>query len=90
MIMPSWTNWNNPFPVELSAANRATQIAFENGLVVYPSSGFAGVLGGDAIIIAPPFNIPEQATKQLIDKVDGILGTLSNSIFQNRRKPYAA
>lgn len=84
------TNWNNPFPAELSAAKRATQIAFENGLVIYPSSGFAGVLGGDAIIIAPPFKIPEQATRQLIDKVDGTLGTLSNSIFQNRRKPYAA
>ena len=83
------TNWNNPFPSELNAAARAVRIAFEHGLVIYPSSGFAGMLGGDAIIIAPPFNIPEQVTEQLVSKLDHTIEALSNTILSTKEKTYA-
>ena len=63
------TNWNNPFPTKFNIAATATKIAFENGLLIYPSAGFAGLLGGDAIIIAPPLNISEKETSMLIDKL---------------------
>lgn len=84
------TNWNNPFPPAFKTAARATQTAFDRGLVIYPAAGFAGGLGGDAIIVAPPFNIPELATEQLVNRVDQTLAELSDSIFQQRRNTHAA
>lgn len=46
-----------PFRPEVRAAEIVVGTAFQEGLIVYPSSGFAGALGGDAIMIAPPLNI---------------------------------
>jgi len=84
------TNWNNPFPANFKISSTATKIAFNNGLAIYPASGFAGVQGGDAVIIAPPLNISESATERLIIKFDQTLTELTKSIFSQRSKSHAA
>lgn len=45
-----------PFDPPLRAADRAVQRAFDLGLLIYPSAGFADGTAGDAVIFAPPLN----------------------------------
>ncbi len=48
-----------PFAPALHAARKVLSAAMERGLILYPAAGMAGVGGGDAIMIAPPFVIGE-------------------------------
>ncbi len=71
----------DPFPAQLMAAERLVANAFELGLIIYPSSGFADKLGGDAVIIAPPLNISE-------DVLDAIVHRLGAALTQTGRELY--
>jgi len=46
-----------PFAPSLQVARKLMRAAVELGLAVYPAAGMAGDLGGDAIMVAPPFVI---------------------------------
>lgn len=64
-----------PFPASLKAAEYVTELAFRNGLIVYPASGFIAGSSGDAIIIAPPFTISEE-------EIDALCRRLSTTLKQ--------
>ncbi|WP_338776582.1 aspartate aminotransferase family protein [Metabacillus sp. FJAT-52054] len=57
-----------PFPKHLKAGAKLVELAFRNGLILYPAS--AGVDGGDgdAVIIAPPLTITIQETAELLKR----------------------
>lgn len=88
LVDPS--NLNRPFPPQLNVSLLAVQSAFDLGLMVYPAAGFADVLGGDAIIVAPPFNIPEAAIEELLETLDQTLTNLHTSLFQKGIMNHAA
>ncbi len=51
-----------PFPREVRFTERLFEALYERGVLVYKCVGVAGVTG-DAIMIGPPFNIPEKDLK---------------------------
>ena len=51
-----------PFPREVRFTERLFEALYERGILVYKCVGVAGVTG-DAIMIGPPFNIPEEDLK---------------------------
>ncbi len=48
-----------PFPPAARFARRVADVAFEKGLIVYPTAGCADGVSGDLVLIAPPFIITE-------------------------------
>lgn len=58
---------NTPFEKEVNLTKRIVKACFDNGLIVYPSSGFIDGTLGDAILISPPFIIEENEIKELAD-----------------------
>jgi adenosylmethionine-8-amino-7-oxononanoate aminotransferase len=58
-----------PFPRSDKKAEAVTAGAFENGLVVYPSTGCADGGNGDLVMLAPPF----VTTEAQIDEMTSIL-----------------
>jgi adenosylmethionine-8-amino-7-oxononanoate aminotransferase len=59
-----------PFPRWESRAEAAAALAFEHGLITYPSGGCADGTGGDVVMIAPPFVVTEDE----LSDIAGILG----------------
>ncbi|AZB43219.1 aspartate aminotransferase family protein [Bacillus sp. FJAT-42376] len=57
-----------PFPKQRRAGAKFIELAFKNGLILYPAS--AGIDGGDgdAVIIAPPLTITSQETADLLKR----------------------
>ncbi len=45
-----------PFPADWNVYQKITQLAFQEGLIIYPRRNFAGVKG-DHVLIAPPLSI---------------------------------
>jgi adenosylmethionine-8-amino-7-oxononanoate aminotransferase len=41
-------------------------VAFDNGLIVYPTAGCADGVAGDLVLIAPPFIITEAQMDELV------------------------
>lgn len=72
----------DPFPASLNTAEYVTELAFRNGLIVYPASGFIAGSGGDAIIIAPPFTISEE-------EVDSLCARLATTLKQAEAELFA-
>jgi adenosylmethionine-8-amino-7-oxononanoate aminotransferase len=58
-----------PFPRSIHLAEKIVTKAFHKGLNMYFSIGFADKINGDAVIIAPPYNV----TKTQIDEITHIL-----------------
>jgi adenosylmethionine-8-amino-7-oxononanoate aminotransferase len=49
-----------PFDPALRLRGRVRQACLERGLSTYPGGGSAGALGGDHVLLAPPFIIDEE------------------------------
>jgi adenosylmethionine-8-amino-7-oxononanoate aminotransferase len=65
-----------PFP---RAAGRAAAVAarcLEAGLIVYPSTGCADGVDGDAVMLAPPFVVTESELDEMVDVLDRVLSAL--------------
>jgi adenosylmethionine-8-amino-7-oxononanoate aminotransferase len=66
-----------PFPRARKVTERIREAMFDRGVLVYPSTGFAGK-DGDAIIFGPPFTIEtseiDLAVDTLVDVLEKILG----------------
>jgi adenosylmethionine-8-amino-7-oxononanoate aminotransferase len=75
-------NANRRFTPRHKVAARAIDIAFELGLILYPASGFAGALGGDAVIIAPPLNISASEVNLLLTTLGKVLTNLEETLNQ--------
>jgi adenosylmethionine-8-amino-7-oxononanoate aminotransferase len=66
-----------PYPRKEKVTERLWQHLFDQGVIVYKSTGLAGA-DGDALVLAPPFVITEEELGLVIDKVgqaiDEVLG----------------
>lgn len=54
-----------PFGINLDLTQKIVRHCFNNGLIVYPSSGFIDGALGDSILISPPFIIDEEEMVEL-------------------------
>ncbi len=61
-----------PYPREEQVTERLWQHLFDNGVIVYTSTGLAG-RDGDALVIGPPFIITEAEVGLLVDQLDQAL-----------------
>lgn len=66
-----------PFPRSERKAEAVAARAFADGLIVYPSTGCATGLEGDAVMLAPPFVVTEAE----VDEMVAILGRAIESVL---------
>lgn len=57
----------HPFPSSLGLRARVRQACLERGLYIYPGGGSAGAMGGDHVLLAPPFVIDDAQVDTLVD-----------------------
>jgi adenosylmethionine-8-amino-7-oxononanoate aminotransferase len=62
-----------PFPRGAGRAAAVTAACLEAGLVVYPSTGCANGVDGDAVMLAPPFVVTEAELDEMVDILDRVL-----------------
>lgn len=55
-----------PFPPERHFARRVADMAFEQGLILYPGRGCVDGVAGDHVMIAPPFVITEEQIDEVV------------------------
>jgi len=55
------------FPKRDKFTERIVDLAFENGLVLYPGTGFIDGVNGDTVMIGPPLIIEEAQIDEIID-----------------------
>ena len=56
-----------PFQRTEKFTERVIDLAFENGLVLYPGTGFVDGMNGDMVMIGPPFVIEEHQIDEIIE-----------------------
>lgn len=56
-----------PFPRAAKFTERVIDSAFENGLVLYPGTGFVDGVNGDMVMVGPPLIIEENQIDEIID-----------------------
>lgn len=59
------TNTKTPFPRTNRVAERLTELARQEGLLIYPSSGTAGEGAGDVVLIGPPLTIDDAEMNEI-------------------------
>jgi hypothetical protein len=57
-----------PFPRCDNIAERLWEVIFRKGVVIYSSTGLAGI-DGDALLIGPPFVIEEREVDMAVDVI---------------------
>jgi hypothetical protein len=62
-----------PFPRARRTAERVTERALEQGLVVYPSTGCAGA-DGDVLMVAPPLVTTDAQLEEMVSLLERALG----------------
>ena len=67
-----------PYPVDVNAGQLLTDIAFENGLIIYPRRSING-MSGDHVLVAPPLIISES-------EVDEILAMFEKALEQTVKR----
>ena len=67
-----------PFPKDVNAGQLLSDIAFENGLIIYPRRSING-MSGDHVLVAPPLIISES-------DVDEILAMFENALKQTVKR----
>jgi adenosylmethionine-8-amino-7-oxononanoate aminotransferase len=55
-----------PFPAKARFARRLADAAFERGLILYPGQGTVDGIGGDQVMIAPPFVIADEQMDSIV------------------------
>ena len=66
-----------PFPRAAKFTERVIDLAFENGLVLYPGTGFVDGVNGDMVMVGPPLIIEE-------GQIDEIMEILKKTFSQMR------
>lgn len=67
-----------PFSRTAKLTERVIDLAFENGLVLYPGTGFVDGVNGDMVMVGPPLIIQE-------DQIDEIIDILKKTFLQMER-----
>ena len=62
-----------PFERSLRFAERFTERAFANGLIVWPNVGNVDGTSGDLVVVAPPFTATEEELEEIVRRMDGTL-----------------
>ena len=65
-----------PFPHSAGWAAAVTAGCLKAGLIVYPSTGCANGVDGDAVMLAPPFVVTEAELGEMVDILDHVLVAL--------------
>ncbi len=65
-----------PFTRELQIAERLGQTLREEGLLLYPVSGFGTEQAGDGVIIAPAYNAEDEVLEQIVGRIELALNRL--------------
>jgi adenosylmethionine-8-amino-7-oxononanoate aminotransferase len=65
-----------PFPASAGIAARATRLALDEGVIVYPCSGGVDGEAGDYLILAPPFVTSEDDLQQMVQRTGRALRRL--------------
>jgi 4-aminobutyrate aminotransferase-like enzyme len=56
-----------PFPRTAKFTERVIDLAFENGLVLYPGTGFVDGVNGDMVMVGPPLIIEDAQIDEIVD-----------------------
>jgi adenosylmethionine-8-amino-7-oxononanoate aminotransferase len=62
-----------PYAPDLQVTSRVIGAALKHGLFVYPSTGMAGIAGGDGVMVAPPFVIGDAEIGYIVRNLRGAL-----------------
>jgi adenosylmethionine-8-amino-7-oxononanoate aminotransferase len=68
-----------PFPAELNAGQRLTDIAYEEGLIIYPRRTIQG-LAGDHVLVAPALILTLAQVDEIITRLERALKRLEQEV----------
>ena len=71
-----------PFPAGLNAGQLLTDIAYDEGLIIYPRRPISGMLG-DHVLVAPPLIITAEEVSELLNRFDRSLSRLMSTIKES-------
>jgi adenosylmethionine-8-amino-7-oxononanoate aminotransferase len=74
------TGTKQPFPASAGIAARATRLALDEGVIVYPCSGGVDGEAGDYLILAPPFVSSDADLEQMVERTGRALRRLSDEL----------
>jgi adenosylmethionine-8-amino-7-oxononanoate aminotransferase len=69
-----------PFPASAGIAARATRLALDEGVIVYPCSGGLDGAAGDYLILAPPFVTSDDELEQMVQRTGRALRRLGDEL----------
>jgi adenosylmethionine-8-amino-7-oxononanoate aminotransferase len=69
-----------PFPRSLKFTETLWDLAFQNGLVLYPGTGFVDGERGDMVMVGPPFIIEEKQVDEIIDLLKAAFSQMEKMI----------
>jgi adenosylmethionine-8-amino-7-oxononanoate aminotransferase len=67
-----------PFPRGAKFTERVIDLAFENGLVLYPGTGFVDGVNGDMVMVGPPLTIEENQIDEIMTILKKTFSKLQN------------
>jgi adenosylmethionine-8-amino-7-oxononanoate aminotransferase len=74
------TGTKQPFPASAGIAARATRLALDEGVIVYPCSGGVDGEAGDYLILAPPFVSSDGDLEQMVERTGRALRRLGDEL----------
>jgi adenosylmethionine-8-amino-7-oxononanoate aminotransferase len=74
------TGTRQPFPASAAIAARATRLALDEGVIVYPCSGGLDGEAGDYLILAPPFVTSDDELEQMVRRTGRALRRLGDEL----------
>jgi adenosylmethionine-8-amino-7-oxononanoate aminotransferase len=69
-----------PFPRGAKFTERVIDLAFDNGLVLYPGTGFVDGVNGDMVMLGPPLTIEENQIDEIIEILKNASGSWRRNI----------
>jgi hypothetical protein len=69
-----------PFPRSAKVTEKILDGAFENGLVLYPGTGFIDGVNGDMVMVGPPFIVEEKEIDEIILILKTTIGKVEREI----------
>jgi hypothetical protein len=78
------TGTKQPFPAPAGIAARATRLALDKGVIVYPCSGGVDGEAGDYLILAPPFVSSDDDLEQMVERTGHALRRLGHELASGR------
>jgi adenosylmethionine-8-amino-7-oxononanoate aminotransferase len=76
-----------PLPRAAKFAETFTEVAQDEGLVVWPNVGHADGTNGDLVMIAPPFIITERGIDELVERFTAAMEKTVRSVHDSHRTP---